>query len=74
MEVLLYDNIATCGECGVLVSNEGDVQSLLRFRILCPVDEADEVAAVKETESMHLVYWGDCGSKPGHDSRRQLKA
>ena len=74
MEILLYDHVATRGECGVLVSDEGDIHGLLRFRILCPVDETDEVAAVEETESMHLVYWRDCGPKPGHDSRRQLEA
>src|SRR5439155_16792844 len=74
VEVLLYDNIATRGECGVLVGDEGDIKSLLSPRILCPVDEADEVAAVEETESMLLIYWRDCGPKPGHDSRRQLEA
>ncbi len=74
MEILLHDHIATRGECGVLVGNERDIQRLLSLGILRPVHEADEVAAVKETESMHLVYGGNCDSKPGHDPRSQLEA
>src|SRR6266516_7216392 len=73
MEVLLYDHIATRGEGGVLVGNESDIQSLLGLGILCPVDEADEVTAVKETEPVHFVYRGYCRPKPSHDSSRQLE-
>src|SRR5437773_2746852 len=74
MEVLLHDDVAAAGECGILLADERGFDGLLPLGILRPIDETDEVAAVEVTEPMHLVHGGDRGSKPGHDVRRELEA
>src|SRR3989442_11886351 len=74
MKIFLDDHIAACDKHRVLVSYQGGINRVLTLRILCSVDEADEVAAVKITKSLHLVNRTDCGSKPSHDLRLQLEA
>src|SRR3989449_1903625 len=74
MEVLLHDDVAAAGECGILLADERGFDGLLPLGILRPIDEADEVAAVEVTEPMYLVHRGDGGSKPGRNLRRELEA
>src|SRR3989442_3766571 len=74
MEVLLNNHIAARGERRILASYEGGINRVLTLGIFRPVDEANEVAAVKVTKPMNLVNRADCGSKPSHNLRRQLEA
>src|SRR2546425_2406241 len=74
MEVLLNNHVAACGERRILAGYEGGINRVLTLGIFCPVDKANEVAAVKVTKPMNLVNRADCGSKPGHYLRCQLEA
>src|SRR5712664_1386668 len=74
MEVLLNNHIAACGERRILTGYEGGINRVLTLGILCSIDKANEVTAVKVTKPMNLINRADCGSKPSHDLRRQLEA
>lgn len=74
VEVFLDDDIAAAGERGVLFADEHGLEHRLAPRIFRPIDEADEVAVVEETETVHFIYRRDGIPDARHDLRRKLEA
>ena len=59
VKILLHDDVAASGECGVLVSNQGSVRDGIAARILGAVHKTDEIAFVEVTESVDFVRGGN---------------
>src|SRR5215510_3275892 len=74
MQVLLYDYVAPTDKRGILLADEGGVDSSLCHRVLRPIDEADQVAIIEVVEAVHFIHRGNCAAEPRHDLCRQFKA
>src|SRR5215813_5698839 len=74
MQVLLYDHVAPTGKRGILLADDGGVDSSLFHRVLRPIDEADQVAIIEVVEAVHFIHRGNCAAEPRHDLCRQFEA